>query len=121
MPSGQFRSGAPVAHTRAATPGTTHIHAGKPALHPHKQFHHQGHKHHRHHGHGHGFVTTGIVFPGYYPFYPYYPYYPSYPAPYYGPPAPPPGVLYYCAAYGAYYPYVSECPSGWQMVQPGNY
>jgi hypothetical protein len=118
MPSTQFRSATPTAQFRsapptgkfAATPGTTHIHSGKPPSHHHK---------HHHHGHGHAFVTTGIVFPAYYPFYPYYPYY-GYP-PYYGPTAPPPGVWYYCPAYGAYYPYVSECPSGWQTVQPGHY
>ena len=57
-------------------------------------------------------MTTGVVWPAYYPFYPYYP------GQYYAPPA---AVWYYCPAYGAYFPYVSECPSGWQVVQPFNY
>jgi hypothetical protein len=25
---------------------------------------------------------------------------------------------YYCAGAGAYYPYVRECPGGWQRVAP---
>jgi len=58
----------------------------------------------------HPFVTTGVVVPTF-----YYPYYPYYPAPYY---TPPPALWYYCPAYGAYYPYVTDCPSGWQPVSP---
>jgi hypothetical protein len=54
----------------------------------------------------------------------YYPYYP----PYYYPPAapppptayveqpPPPPVWYYCAESKTYYPYVRDCPGGWQRV-----
>ena len=78
-----------------------------------------------------------------YPYFPYsypYPYpYPSYPYPYYYPPygpsatlppvyveqgneeaAPPPqsGYWYYCANPPGYYPYVQECPGGWQRVAP---
>jgi hypothetical protein len=34
------------------------------------------------------------------------------------PPAPEPRYWYYCNASGAYYPYVKECPSGWQRVLP---
>jgi hypothetical protein len=76
------------------------------------------------------------------PFYPSY-YSPYYPPPYYYPPvavvpssppvyveqgvaqaAPPPaqapaqaqGDWYYCAASETYYPYVRECPAGWQRV-----
>jgi hypothetical protein len=68
-----------------------------------------------------------------YPYYPY-PYYPAYyPAPimvqqqpttYVEQPAPqaqqqyPAGFWYYCADQGAYYPYVNECPAGWQRVAP---
>ena len=34
-------------------------------------------------------------------------------------PAPTPqNYWYYCAAAKGYYPYVTECPSGWQRVQP---
>jgi hypothetical protein len=28
------------------------------------------------------------------------------------------GFWYYCAGAGAYYPYVQECPGGWQRVPP---
>jgi hypothetical protein len=65
--------------------------------------------------------------PGYY-YPPYYPYY--YPPAYYPPtvsPAQPqryveaqqaPNVWYYCADAKAYYPYVKDCPGGWQRVSP---
>lgn len=73
--------------------------------------------------------------PYYYPPY-YYPYYPSYPYPYrYGPPvvreyiyeqpaqrqaptvvAPQTPTWYYCRESKAYYPYVNECPGGWDSV-----
>ncbi|MGE5638797.1 MAG: hypothetical protein ACM30H_01770 [Clostridia bacterium] len=54
-----------------------------------------------------------------------YPYYYA-PAPvYYAPPppayveAPPPQQYwYYCASARAYYPYVQDCPGGWQRVLP---
>ena len=85
------------------------------------------------------------AFPYYYPPFPYYypAYYPTYypapvvvqqqPAVYVEQPAPQPqpqpqvqqpatGYWYYCADSRAYYPYVKECPAGWQRVapQPGN-
>jgi hypothetical protein len=69
-----------------------------------------------------------------YPYYPHYPYYPSYPAsvvyvpsqpttyiqqepvqPSYAPQS---GYWYYCGDARAYYPYVKECPGGWQRVAP---
>jgi hypothetical protein len=87
------------------------------------------------------FVGFNFGFPAYYPA--YYPgpfYYPAYyPAPYYYYPAPvvvqsppvyterhdiaPPttdlnGYWYYCGASKGYYPYVKECPGGWQKVPP---
>ena len=97
----------------------------------------------QHYGHGWGHgghvgvgISLGIPIyaPGYYPW-PYY----AYPAPVY---AYPPVVVqsalpvyveqgaapaaaapaqaqadwYYCAAAKAYYPYVSDCPAGWQRV-----
>ncbi len=32
-------------------------------------------------------------------------------------PARPPGRMwYYCDAYGAYYPYVGQCPGGWRAI-----
>lgn len=33
-------------------------------------------------------------------------------------PAPQTGYWYYCADAQAYYPYVKECPAGWQRVTP---
>lgn len=86
-------------------------------------------------------------YPPYYRYPPYYysPYYysPYYNSPYYYPPyyapvvvAPPtyieqgvvqapaptavpaPGYWYYCSTSAAYYPYVRECPGGWQQVAP---
>lgn len=93
-----------------------------------------------------GRVGVGVVigaplgWPGYYypPYYGYPSYY-GYP-PYYGYPAPvvvessPPvyieqrsaapavapeqGYWYYCRKSKAYYPYVKECPGGWQRVAP---
>jgi hypothetical protein len=53
---------------------------------------------------------------------PYYPYY--YPPvvvadPVYVQPVPaPPNYWYYCRESNAYYPYVSQCPSGWEQVSP---
>lgn len=94
------------------------------------------------HGHGHGHSRFAIGFnfgfPVYSPWYhypaPYY-YYP--PAPVYmSPPAPTqyvernddaapeqgPGMWYFCRESNAYYPYVKQCPGGWQRVpaQPSN-
>jgi hypothetical protein len=78
-------------------------------------------------------------YPPYYAYSPYYPY-PSYAyPPYYYPqlavapvspptyveqggaqpaPAQPPGFWYYCGGSNGYYPYVKECPGGWQQVAP---
>jgi len=63
--------------------------------------------------------------PPYYPY--YYPYY--YPPvvvadPVYVQPNPvvqvpaPPNYWYYCRQSNAYYPYASQCPSGWEQVSP---
>lgn len=89
-------------------------------------------------GYGHGYrgggVGVGVVIgpgfgPWYYPAAPYY-YPPSYPpvviqqqAPVYvEQPAPaagePSNFWYYCTGAKAYYPYVKECPGGWQRVSP---
>jgi hypothetical protein len=35
-----------------------------------------------------------------------------------GPPAAPPTFWYYCEHPKGYYPYVSQCPSGWRAVSP---
>jgi hypothetical protein len=92
---------------------------------------------HPHHGHRHSTTFVGVGFGfaypwswyGYYPppyYYPgyYYPQpiaYPAQPVTYVeqgGAPAPaqPAGWWYYCEASRTYYPYVKECPSGWQRV-----
>lgn len=94
------------------------------------------HRHHGHHGH-HGHIDFGlsIGIPYSYP-YPYYAY-PYYPYPYYPPvvavPATPPVYIeqdrqqsaqegnyywYYCDKPKGYYPYVKQCPGGWQEVEP---
>jgi outer membrane protein OmpA-like peptidoglycan-associated protein len=71
-------------------------------------------------------VGVGVGYPYYYG-YPYggYPYYPAY---YYAPPpvvyappavtvsAPPAAYWYYCPPAKAYFPYVRECPVGWEAV-----
>jgi hypothetical protein len=96
-------------------------------------------------GHGHGgsvrfglFVGAPVVLssgywgPHYYAPSPYYsPYYPPVVAVPASPPiyveqgptsvtpaAPQPGFWYYCNDARAYYPYVKECPGGWQRVSP---
>lgn len=98
------------------------------------------------HGHGHGHVRFGIMIGPYWggpwhyppPAYYYPPYYPPVvlqpqapqvyieqpqaPAALPAPPAPvaaaPINYWYYCATTRGYYPYVKECPSGWQKVLP---
>lgn len=83
-------------------------------------------RHHRHHSTHFGVYVGPVWGPVYYPP-------PRY---YYEPPptivierAPPPVYIeqaapqpdrywYYCRASRAYYPYVNECPSGWQRVSP---
>ena len=84
-----------------------------------------------HHGRAHvGVFIGGPIYPwGYYP--PYYPYPYAYPPavpatpPTYieqnentAPPQQPAGYWYYCADSKTYYPYVKECPAGWQRVAP---
>ena len=83
---------------------------------------------------GHARVSVGVVvgapfYPWYYPPYYYYPPYPPVVAVPAGPttyvekaaaqPAPPrTSYWYYCAESKTYYPYVKECPGGWQRVAP---
>ncbi|MGZ3158297.1 MAG: hypothetical protein ACXU7D_06100 [Burkholderiaceae bacterium] len=91
--------------------------------------------------HGHArvgiYVGTPFFWPGYYAApYPYYGYGPYYntttvitqPAPVYIEQAPAPGPApaprgssnswYYCSNPDGYYPYIKECPAGWQRVAP---
>lgn len=93
-------------------------------------------RHHHHHHHGHGArlgVYVGVPFGfGWYSPTPYY--YPQY---YYAPPvvvrqapqvyieraAPQPApqaeaYWHYCSNPAGYYPYVQQCPGGWQRVVP---
>lgn len=88
-----------------------------------------------------GYPFWGGYYPWGYPYayYPYYPYYPYSPAYYAAPavqqdttyierpvsqaqqqqqPQAPTGYWYYCSEPGAYYPYIKECPAGWQRVAP---
>ena len=71
--------------------------------------------HHFHGGHTRVFVG-GTFFFGPYPYY----YWPGY---YYAAPvvAAPVAYWYYCAPLAAYYPYVQDCPGGWQLVEPHPY
>lgn len=95
------------------------------------------------HGHVRFGITIGPYWGGPWHYPPPVYYYPPYAAPYYAPvvvqppapqvyieqpqvPAAPPAPIaaapvnywYYCAAAKGYYPYVRECPSGWQRVLP---
>jgi len=91
------------------------------------------------HGHGSRVIFGFSVgapwgYPYAYPYYPYryYPAYGYYPAPVIvqqqpsvyveqpqaQPSQPPAGYWYYCAEANGYYPYVKECPAGWQRVAP---
>ena len=95
-------------------------------------------------GHWRGHVGVGLyldplwVYPGYYPYYPHPYYYPAppyyYPPPVVTAPASPPVYIeqgedqaaspqpsnswYYCDNPAGYYPYVKQCPGGWQAVAP---
>lgn len=102
----------------------------------HGRWHHGGEWHHRDYGarewrgghwehgwHGSHFGWWWIVGPTWFyydvPMYPYpvYPYPPVYSAPPAPPSGPPPAQYwYYCRDPAGYYPYVSQCPGGWQAV-----
>jgi len=83
------------------------------------------------HGHGGG-PRFGIDFvvgpwwwgpPAYYYYPPEYYYPPVAAAPVYVTPSTaqipaPPSYWYFCAQSNAYYPYVAQCPGGWQQVSP---
>jgi hypothetical protein len=109
-------------------------------------YHGGSYYHHDHDDHNSYGVVIGVPFgfPGYYggygypypfgSFYPYYPLYPAYPAGIVAVPSGPityiqrdsqPGSAdqsapswYYCPDSKTYYPYVKECPGGWQRVAP---
>lgn len=92
------------------------------------------HAQHRHGGRSHAHIGLHFGIPLAWPFWGYpYPYYypqyqpnvvvPSEPTVYVERPdaqsAPEAtGYWYYCTGSGAYYPYVRECPGGWQRVAP---
>ncbi len=107
------RSASPMFHGNHFHPS---VHSGFVVVH---NGHFHSHFHHR------PIVIVGAPFfgPFYYP-YPYY-YYPpmSYLPPDYmegggAAPGPSEAYWYYCAGAKAYYPYVKECPGGWQKVAP---
>ena len=75
-------------------------------------------------------VPFAYSYPYYSPYYAYPPYYPpvvvqqqptvyvEQPQPAQAQPQQPTGYWYYCSGSQAYYPYVKECPGGWQRVAP---
>jgi len=81
------------------------------------------------HGRVHIGIGIGVPIWGY-PYYPYYPYsypyeyeprtvvVPAQPQRYIEQSSPDAGYWYYCADSKAYYPYVKDCPGGWQRVSP---
>ncbi|HUQ24598.1 MAG TPA: hypothetical protein VM140_02930 [Burkholderiales bacterium] len=73
----------------------------------------RSHQHHHHHHHGGSRVFIGGAFYYGYPAY-YYPY----GVPLYAP-APADPYWYYCRAANTYYPYVQNCPGGWERYLPG--
>lgn len=100
------------------------------ALPAHAQYRHGG----RGGGHAHFGLSIGVpLFWPYWGGYPYPYYYPQYPSQVVVVPSEPTVYVerpqaqpapeataywYYCAGAGAYYPYVKECPGGWQRVAP---
>jgi hypothetical protein len=114
-------SGAALAQRHA---GPSHLHGSHGHFHGAPGHYHGGHTRFRF------YLGVPLFGPAYYP-----PYYAPYNTPYYYPqetivPYAPPvyveqrpapalpvqGNWYYCAASKAYYPYVRECPAGWQEV-----
>jgi len=93
-------------------------------------FHGGGFSHFRGGGfHSRVFIGGALFAPLYFPYYYAPAYYPPayYPPAYYSPPpaqyvepepAPAPSYWYYCPSSQGYYPYVWECPGGWQRVAP---
>ncbi|MBV8271496.1 MAG: hypothetical protein JO067_04420 [Cupriavidus sp.] len=92
----------------------------------HDGFHHDGFHHDGFH-HGHVAFVVGVGWPGWwgYPYYGGWPYPVSYPASYYAPPAQyieqgdgsdANAWWYRCDQPSGYYPYIKECPGGWQTV-----
>jgi len=106
----------------AATANGRHGHHGGSHVY---SYHGGGHVY-GHHGGGHVFFGLGFgaYWPWYYP--PYDPrHYSSYPpvAPVYvergdAQAAPQSVDWYYCVSPQGYYPYVTQCPGGWQRVKP---
>lgn len=89
----------------------------------------------RHHGGVGVIIDVPLFWPGYYPLPYHYPYYPPYYPPTMVVPSSPPVYIeqepqsappqqsqpyywHYCSKPQGYYPYVKECPGGWQQVSP---
>jgi hypothetical protein len=74
--------------------------------------------------HSRVFIGGAFIAPFYYPpsyYYPPPPYYAppeQYMDPYAAPSVPQSSNWFYCPASGSYYPYVQQCPGGWQQVAP---
>jgi hypothetical protein len=85
---------------------------------------HRGHRHFHPHFRAHSAIVIGPPRIWVAPSYPYYVYAPSPPVvvreepPVFVQQPPQESVWYYCANPGGYYPYVQQCPDGWQKVAP---
>src|SRR5262245_20759609 len=111
--SGSFNKGSSASVNRGSS---TSVNTGSGFAHSHGHHHHQSV----------AFFGSGFTYPWwYYPPPYYYPYYQpvvyeSEPTNYVEqsstPAVEPTGWWYYCDASRGYYPYVKECPSGWQRV-----
>ena len=103
---------------------------GHGGFHGHRGFHGHGGFHGRHDFHRHGGLHGDFGFFIGAPLFRPEPYYPYYGYPYVYPPAVvsetqpqvyiqrEPYYWYYCPEPGGYYPYVQNCPRGWQPVVP---
>jgi hypothetical protein len=105
-----------IAYGRSGHSGRGGFH-GSGGFHGPAGFHHFDH----HSFHSHVFIGGGIVAAPF--FYPPPVYYPppaavEYVEPSPAPSTPQPGSWYYCPDSNQYYPYVQQCPTGWQQVAP---
>jgi hypothetical protein len=128
--AGTLASSIPLAHgarSGGSHAGGSHAGAGSAGRSAGASSAHSGHRGSVHHHRAHSSIFISGVFlgPGFYspPFPPYYAY-PSTavagPPPTYIEQTPyePSGYWYYCPDAQNYYPYVQQCPGGWQAVAP---